>query len=65
MSAAPGFGMRQRAPHSGATLKDLRQSKTVWRLFKYIFKHYKVHVGFALLCILVSSVTSLASSLLP
>ena len=63
MSAAPGFGMRQRAPHSGATLKDLRQSKTVWRLFKYIFKHYKVHVGFALLCILVSSVTSLASSL--
>ena len=63
MSAAPGFGMRQRAPHSGATLKDLRQSKTVWRLFKYIFRHYKVHVGFALLCILVSSVTSLASSL--
>ena len=63
MSAAPGFGMRQRAPQSGATLKDLRQSKTVWRLFKYIFKHYKVHVGFALLCILVSSVTSLASSL--
>ena len=63
MSAAPGFGMRQRAPHSGATLKGLRQSKTVWRLFKYIFRHYKVHVGFALLCILVSSVTSLASSL--
>ena len=63
--SAPGYGMRGggRQHGGGATLKDLRNSKTVLRLFRYIFRHYKVHIGFALLCIVVSSITSLASSL--
>ena len=61
--SAPGMGMRQRPQQTGATLRDLKQSKTVWRLFKYVFKHYKIKIGFALLCIAVSSVISLAASL--
>jgi len=47
----------------GATLKDLRNIGTVRRLFAFIFKHYKVHIGVVLLCIVISSLTSLASSL--
>ena len=61
--SAPGMGMRGRPQPGGATLKDLKNSGTVLRLFKFIFRHYKVHIGFALLCIVVSSLTSLASSL--
>ena len=63
----PGFNMRgpgaDRGPRAGASLKDLKKDSTVWRLFKYIFRHYKVNIGIVLLCIVVSSLTSLASSL--
>ena len=47
----------------GATLKDLRNIGTVKRLFAFIMKNYKVHIGVVLVCIVISSVTSLASSL--
>ena len=63
----PGFGnMRgggDRGPRAGASLKDLKKDSTVFRLFKYIFKNYKVNFVVVLLCIVVSSITSLASSL--
>ena len=59
----PGFQPRGDGPRGGATLKDLRGAATVWRLFRYVFRNYKVRIGVVLLCIVVSSVTSLASSL--
>jgi len=63
----PGFGnMRgggDRGPRAGASLKDLKKDSTVFRLFKYIFRNYKVNFVVVLLCIVVSSITSLASSL--
>ena len=52
-----------RGPRAGASLKDLKKDSTVFRLFKYIFRNYKVNFIVVLLCIVVSSVTSLASSL--
>jgi ABC-type multidrug transport system, ATPase and permease components len=62
----PGFNNRpgqDRGPRAGASLKDLKKDSTVFRLFKYIFKHYKVNFVVVTLCIIVSSITSLASSL--
>jgi len=52
-----------RGPRAGASLKDLKKDSTVWRLFKYVFQHYKVNIGIVLVCIVVSSLASLASSL--
>ncbi|MBR5255210.1 MAG: ABC transporter ATP-binding protein [Bacteroidales bacterium] len=62
----PGFNHQpgqDRGPRAGASLKDLKKDSTVFRLFKYIFKHYKVNFVVVTLCIIVSSITSLASSL--
>ena len=62
----PGFQHtpgQERGPRGGATLKDLKRDSTVFRLFKYIFKYYKVNFIVVLVCIVVSSLTSLASSL--
>ena len=62
----PGFNSQpgqDRGPRAGASLKDLKKDSTVFRLFKYIFKHYKVNFVVVTLCIIVSSITSLASSL--
>ena len=62
----PGFNGgpgQDRGPRAGATLKDLKKDSTVFRLFRYIFKNYKVSFIVVLLCIVVSSLTSLASSL--
>ena len=62
----PGFNQhpgQDRGPRAGATLKDLKKDSTVFRLFKFIFKNYKVNFIVVTLCIIVSSVTSLASSL--
>ena len=56
-------GGGDRGPRAGASLKDLKKDSTVFRLFKYIFKNYKVNFVVVLLCIVVSSITSLASSL--
>ena len=52
-----------RGPRVGASLKDLKKDATVFRLFRYIFRNYKVHFLVVVLCIIVSSLTSLASSL--
>ena len=63
----PGFnrppGGQDRGPRAGASLRDLKKDSTVFRLFRYIFKNYKVNFIVVLLCIVVSSLTSLASSL--
>ena len=62
----PGFNQhpgQDRGPRAGATLKDLKKDSTVFRLFKFILKNYKVNFIVVTLCIIVSSVTSLASSL--
>lgn len=48
---------------SGATLKDLKKSASVGRLFKLIWKLYKGRIAVVLLCIVISSVTSVASAL--
>ena len=62
----PGFNHQpgqDRGPRAGASLKDLKKDSTVFRLFRYILKNYKVNFIVVLLCIVVSSLTSLASSL--
>ena len=62
----PGFNQhpgQDRGPRAGATLKDLKKDSTVFRLFKFIFRNYRVNFVVVTLCIIVSSVTSLASSL--
>ena len=56
-------GGGDRGPRAGATLKDIKKDSSVFRLFRYIFKNYKVNFIVVLLCIVVSSLTSLASSL--
>ena len=56
-------GGPDRGPRAGASLKDLKKDSTVFRLFRYIFRNYKVNFIVVLLCIVVSSLTSLASSL--
>ena len=52
-----------RGPRVGASLKDLKKDSSVFRLFRYIFKYYKLNFAVVILCIVVSSLTSLASSL--
>lgn len=54
-----------REPHmSRAELKkSLGKGSTVWRLFGFIFKNYKIRFAVVLACIVVSALTTLASSL--
>ncbi len=62
----PGFNQhpgQDRGPRAGATLRDIKRDSTVFRLFGYILRNYKVSFIVVLLCIVVSSLTSLASSL--
>ena len=63
MSAKMRGGVRE--PHmSRADLKkSLGKDSTVWRLFFFIFKNYKVRFGVVLVCIVISALTTLASSL--
>ncbi len=64
MAMAPGFMPRDRgARMGGGTLKDLGKDASVWRLFRFIFRNYKFRLVVVLVCILVSSLTSLASAL--
>ena len=56
-------GGGDRGPRAGASLRDLKKDSTVFRLFRYVFQHYKLNFWVVFLCIIVSSVTSLASSL--
>ena len=62
----PGFNFRgggDRGPRAGASLKDLKKDSTVFRLLRQVIRDYRVSFGLVLVCIVVSSVTSLASSL--
>lgn len=43
--------------------KSLGKGSTVWRLFAFILKNYKIRFFLVLVCIVVSSLTSLVSSL--
>ena len=63
MNMRPRGGMRE--PHmSREELKlSLGKDSTVWRLFGFIFKNYKVRIGIVLVCIVVSALATLASSL--
>ena len=56
---------KSREPHmSRADLKrSLGKGSTVWRLFSFIFKHYKYRFVIVLACIVVSALATLASSL--
>ena len=52
----PGFNQhpgQDRGPRAGATLRDLKKDSTVFRLFKFIFKNYKVNFVVVTLCIIV------------
>ena len=42
---------------------DGKISKTVWRLFGFVFKNYKISLPFIALCIVVTSLTTLTSNL--
>ena len=43
--------------------KSLGKGSTVWRLFSFIFKNYKIRFGVVLVCIVISALATLASSL--
>jgi len=43
--------------------KSLGKGSTVWRLFRFIFKNYKFRFGVVLVCIVISALATLASSL--
>ena len=63
MNGRPRGGVRE--PHmSKEELKSsLGKGSTVWRLFRFIFKNYKIRIGIVLVCIVVSALATLASSL--
>ena len=47
----------------GAGIKDLKGAGTVWRLFSVIFKNYKAGLAVVAVCIVVSTLATLASTL--
>ncbi|MBR4897987.1 MAG: ABC transporter ATP-binding protein [Prevotella sp.] len=59
----PSFGPR--GPHAQAGFQkiDKQQRGTLLRLTRYVMKHYRWHIGAVLVCIVVSSITSLVSTL--
>ena len=69
MSAQPNMNSRPRGgvrePHmtKAELKKSLGKGSTVWRLFGFIFKHYKYRFVIVLVCIVVTALTTLASSL--
>lgn len=64
MNANKTRGMREPSHLSRADLKkSLGKGSTVWRLFGFIFKNYKYRFLIVLVCIVVSALASLASSL--
>jgi len=58
-----GFQPKDRGANSGAGLSDLKKSASIGRLFKFILKFYKGHIGVVLVCIVIATLASLASSL--
>ena len=69
MSAGPKMNSRPRGgvrePHMSKEdlKKSLGKGSTVWRLFGLIFKNYKFRFVIVLVCIVVTALTTLASSL--
>ena len=69
MSAQPNMNSRPRGgvrePHmtKAELKKSLGKGSTVWRLFGFIFKHYTYRFVIVLVCIVVTALTALASSL--
>jgi ABC-type multidrug transport system, ATPase and permease components len=60
----PGKMRREQTHLSKAELrKSLGKGSTVWRLFRFIFSNYRIGLAVVAACIVVSSLTSLASSL--
>ncbi len=59
----PSFGPR--GPHAQAGFQkiDKKQRSTLLRLTRYVMRHYRWHIGAVLVCIVVSSITSLVSTL--
>lgn len=58
-----GRGMREPQMSRAELKKSLGKGSTVWRLFGYIFKNYKWRFLVVLLCIVVSALATLASTL--
>lgn len=56
-------GTAQRGMNSGFQRATTEQKAVVWRLTKYVLASYKWHIVLVLVCIVVSSLASLASSL--
>ena len=59
----PSFGPR--GPHAQAGFQkiDKKQRSTLLRLTRYVMRHYRWHIGAVIVCIVVSSITSLVSTL--
>ena len=49
--------------HGGIQRIDSRQRAVIWRLTKYVFSNYKYAIVTVLICIAITSVTTLASTL--
>ena len=60
----PGFG-GPRGPQAQAGFQkvDRKTRELLWRMARLVFRNYRVSIGVVLVCIVVTSVTSLASTL--
>ena len=63
----PGFDRGPRGPHAqnqgGIQKIDAQQRAVIWRLAKYVLSDYKFSIVTVLVCIAITSVTTLASTL--
>lgn len=63
----PGFDRGPRGPHAqnqgGIQKIDAQQRAVIWRLAKYVLSDYKFSILTVLVCIAITSVTTLASTL--
>ena len=63
----PGFDRGPRGPHAqnqgGIQKIDAQQRAVIWRLAKYVLSDYKFSILTVLMCIAITSVTTLASTL--
>ena len=63
----PNFGGGPRGPHAqnqgGIQKIDAQQRAVIWRLMKYVLSDYKFAIITVLVCIAITSVTTLASTL--
>ncbi len=59
----PTFGPQRPRQQAGFQKVDKQQRATLWRMFSFAFLHYRWSMILVLVCIIVSSLTSLVSSL--